>query len=67
MNSKTEEVVERLGPMEERKADRVEGGMNINLNHAEYFTRIVPEEPKSDKKAAKGKRDDSIQNVRQNS
>jgi hypothetical protein len=36
------EVVERMGPMSERKADKVESGVAINLNHEEYFTRIVP-------------------------
>lgn len=44
VNSKTEEVVERLGPMPQRKADRTEDGVNINLNHIEFFTRIVPAE-----------------------
>jgi len=37
----TGEVVKRLGPVNERKADKVESGVKINLNHAEYFTRIV--------------------------
>jgi len=36
-------VVRRMGPMSESKAVRVERGADINLNHAEYFTRIVPE------------------------
>ena len=35
-------VVERMGPMSERKAYKVESGASINLNHEEYFTRIVP-------------------------
>lgn len=34
-------VVERIGPMSERKAERVERGALINLNDKEYFTRIV--------------------------
>lgn len=37
----TGEVVERMGPMSERTAERVENGALINLNHDEYFTRIV--------------------------
>ncbi len=37
----TEEVVKRMGPMSERQADKVDSGVNINLNHEEYFTRIV--------------------------
>jgi hypothetical protein len=28
--------------MNEGKADRVEDGMTINLDHENYFTRIVP-------------------------
>ena len=36
-----DEVVKRLGPMSERKADRVDGGLNINLNHENFYTRIV--------------------------
>ena len=35
------EVVTGMGPMSERKADKVEAGAAINLNHEEYFTRIV--------------------------
>lgn len=40
----TNEVVKRLGPHSEWKAERVEGGMNINLNHDRYFTRLVEED-----------------------
>lgn len=38
----TDKVIKRMGPMSERKADRVEDGASMNLNHAKYFTRIVP-------------------------
>lgn len=38
---KGNKVVKRMGPMYERKADKVDSGANINLNHKEYFTRIV--------------------------
>ena len=38
-----EEVVKRMGPMSEGKADKVDGGANINLNHKDYYTRIVEE------------------------
>ena len=38
-------VVQRLGPMSERKAERVERGVAINMNHDGYFTRIVFEAP----------------------
>lgn len=32
----------RMGPMPERQAEKVERGANINLNHRDYYTRIVP-------------------------
>jgi hypothetical protein len=35
-----DEVVKRMGPMSEWKADKVERGVNINLNHSEFFTRV---------------------------
>jgi hypothetical protein len=35
------EVIKSMGPFNERKATRVDRGANINLNHQEYFTRIV--------------------------
>ena len=38
---KTDEIIERMGPMSEHKADKVDGGANINLNHEEYYTRII--------------------------
>jgi hypothetical protein len=41
----TGEVVKRFGPVPtERQADRVEGGIEINLNHEKYFTRTVEED-----------------------
>jgi len=40
----TDEIVKELGPMSERKADRVDNGLNINLNHERYYTWIVSEE-----------------------
>lgn len=36
------DVIKRLGPMAERKADKVDDGLNINLDHDFYYTRIVP-------------------------
>jgi hypothetical protein len=36
-----EEVVKRMGPMHERRADKVADGASINLNHDEYSVRIV--------------------------
>ena len=33
---------ERKGPFaSERQADRVDGGMNINLNHEKFYTLVV--------------------------
>jgi hypothetical protein len=42
VNKKTDEIVSRIdvSQLSERKIDRCEFGMNINLNHLEYFTRI---------------------------
>ena len=37
---KSEEVVKCMGPMSEHKADRVDDGVNINLNHEEFYTLI---------------------------
>lgn len=39
-------VVERMGPFDLRRAEKVCGGAEINLNHREYFTRIVSEATK---------------------
>lgn len=37
-----DEVVERMGPhSDERWAERIEDGVNINLNHEKYYTRVA--------------------------
>lgn len=36
----TREVVENIECGSEREAEQVERGVNINLNHADYFTHI---------------------------
>lgn len=41
VKSSSGEVVKRMGPMSERKAEKVEIGVSINLNHEEFFTRIA--------------------------
>jgi len=41
VNTETDEVVKRMGPMSNRRAEKVEGGASINLNHEEYYTRLV--------------------------
>ncbi|WP_033829103.1 hypothetical protein [Bacillus andreraoultii] len=38
----TNEVVQEMEAKSERIAEQVERGANINLNHDEYFTQIVP-------------------------
>lgn len=37
----TGNIVKSMGPMSERKADRVEAGAFINLNHDKFSIRIV--------------------------
>lgn len=39
----TGEVVESIKCESERKAERVDSGLNINLNHEEFYTVIVKE------------------------
>ena len=41
VNSKSGEVVKRMGPMSQRKAEKTENGVMINLNHDEYYARLV--------------------------
>jgi hypothetical protein len=36
-----EEVVKRMGPHSLRTAERIERGADINLNHEDFFTRVV--------------------------
>ena len=37
-----DEVIEEFRPCaNEREAERLERGVNINLNHDEYFTQII--------------------------
>jgi hypothetical protein len=37
------EVIKRMGPMPERRAERVKRGAEINLNHDDYYVRITGE------------------------
>lgn len=34
----------RMGPMDRRRAERVDAGVNRNLNHERYYTLIVSTE-----------------------
>jgi hypothetical protein len=36
-----EKVVKRSGPHSERRADKIDDGLNINLNHERFYTRVV--------------------------
>lgn len=44
VNTETREVVKRIGPMSEWRADKVEDGANINLDHERFHTRVLAEE-----------------------
>jgi hypothetical protein len=37
----TDQVVKRMGPSPRRTAEKIEAGVNINLNHEQFTTRIV--------------------------
>ncbi len=39
----TDEIVKQMGPMTKWKADKVDRGVNINLNHDAYYTQLVDE------------------------
>ena len=41
---KTRQVIKRVGPMLKRKADKVQRGMDINLDHSKYYTTQVTQE-----------------------
>ena len=39
-----DEIVKTMGPFSERKADKVEDGVSINLNFEEYYTIVFQED-----------------------
>jgi hypothetical protein len=39
-----EKIVEEFGPYSERKAEKVDRGINININHYEFYTLITEKE-----------------------
>lgn len=41
---KTGTVIRRIQCQSERNAERVERGVSINLNHSEFYTRIVEDD-----------------------
>lgn len=38
----TGKVEERRGPYPERRAEKIAAGMDVNLDHERYYTRVVP-------------------------
>ena len=44
VDAETDEIVKTLEAHNLRTAERIDDGLNINLNHMKFFTRIV--EPK---------------------
>ncbi len=38
---KTRKTIKQMGPYTEHKADKIDDGININLNHEEFYTQIV--------------------------
>jgi hypothetical protein len=44
-------VERRMGQYTEREADKVDGGLNINLDHDRFYTVIVPAYPHRKKSA----------------
>lgn len=43
----TGDVARRMGPYAERKADKVDAGININLNHERFYTRLTQTDNKA--------------------
>lgn len=43
VNFETGEVSRRMGPMSERRADKVADGASINMDHERFFVRVVNE------------------------
>ena len=44
VETETDKVVKRMGPMSEPKAFKVQGGLAINMDHDNYYTRLVEAE-----------------------
>lgn len=40
----TGKVEERRGPFPERRAEKLADGMDVNLDHERYYTRVVESE-----------------------
>ena len=37
----TDNTIKEVGPYTEHRANKVDGGLNVNLNHDKYFTLIT--------------------------
>jgi len=37
----TDNTIKEVGPYTENRANKVDGGLNVNLNHDKYFTLIT--------------------------
>ncbi len=42
VDSTTDKVVKTFKADSEREANRIDDGLNINLNHEAFWTRVVP-------------------------
>lgn len=42
IDARTLETVKMLEAVTQRAAERIERGLNINMNHADYYTEIEP-------------------------
>jgi hypothetical protein len=40
-NNETDEIEYQSKPCSERRADKIEDGMNINLDHEHFYTDVV--------------------------
>jgi hypothetical protein len=41
VDGNTDEIVRSSAPTDLRRAEKIEDGMNINLNHERFFTRVI--------------------------
>ena len=47
LDRETDEEVKRMGPFSQRKAERVESGVEINMDHDRYYTSVVEEKERA--------------------
>jgi hypothetical protein len=56
-DDRTERITQVLGPHPLWKAEKVDGGININLNHDAYFTLILTKEDLDRRRADEKKKE----------